>query len=191
MMRSYPSLSIRTVLSKSAILCAAIRGFDHTGSPLAQLLSRLILCFMNRLWGVVLAVGFASSVLTGCSQTKDAPPGPSSSILPAVTFPAGSKLSDSEKSTSLAAPGNLESWDVPLSFDQVRDSLKEQLPIGRSFAGAPYEGEDAGVDKFGNETITWNWGDDTKLVSVIAGEYQPKRDGHVHVVIGVFSEADR
>lgn len=144
---------------------------------------------MNRLCRVVLAVGFfASAALTGCSQAAPPVPGPSSSILPAVTFPAGSTLTDSKRSTSLTAPGNLETWDVPLSFDMARDRLKEQLPIGLSFAGAPYEGEDVGVDKFGNEMITWSWGDTGQLVSVIAAEYQPKREGHVAVAIGVFSD---
>jgi len=141
---------------------------------------------MNRLRAAVLSVGLAAAVLTGCSKAEPPKPDPSSSILPAVTLPAGST------STGVlgAQPfprlnGDGEEWDVPLSFEQVKARLTEQLPIGRMFDGVPYESEEAGVDKLGGETILWYWAykDRTRAIIVGVTEFQPKRDGHTRVLI--------
>jgi len=102
-----------------------------------------------------------------------------------VTLPAGSTLTDSAAPAMPGVSSDSEEWDVPLSFEQVKARLTEQLPIGRSFDGVPFENEDAGVDKLGDELIQWSWAGEnpTRLIAVGARQFQPKRDGHTRVVI--------
>ena len=123
---------------------------------------------MDRLHRIALSLGLASAVLTGCSKAAPpAPgpePGPSSSLLSVVTFPAGSKL---EKTEQTSGAGAIESWIVPLSFAEETARLRKQLPIDRSFAGAPYKGEEAGIDKAGNEVNRWTWTDAPRTQNIV------------------------
>jgi hypothetical protein len=142
---------------------------------------------MNRLRRVVVLVSLIFAVSSGCSQSAPPEPGPSSSLLPAVTLPAGSTLEES-KATSAGGPTTIETWNVPLSFAQVKALLREQLPIGRSFAGAPYKSEDAGVDKAGNEQISWNWADgDSMNPPMVDVAARATQDGQTRVIIGLFT----
>jgi hypothetical protein len=136
---------------------------------------------MNRVYRVAVTIGVASAALTGCSQAEEVP-GPSSTILPAVTFPADSKMFNSESDSPTDAGLKIEQWAVPLSVEKATDYLREQLPIGRSFDSAPYEGENAGIDKSGHEEITWNWEkEESAFISVSVSEFNPKRDGYTFV----------
>ncbi len=142
---------------------------------------------MSRLSEATVAVAIAATVLAGCSEAKKVP-GPKSGLLPAVELPVDSHQFQAK---TLDGGAEVEHWDVPLSFEKSKEYLVAQLPIGRSFDGAPYEGEESGVDKAGKEEISWTWKREAdKLLIVTVSEFSTKPPGdgeHTFVQIATYS----
>ena len=138
---------------------------------------------MRRLSAVAVAIAVTATGLAGCSEAKQVS-GPNSGILPAVQLPVDSRQ---YKAKDTGGGGEAEFWEVPLSYTKTKEYIAAERPIGRTFDGAPYEGEESGVDKSGNEETQWTWRQaSAKIVMVIVAADSTNKD-LARVVIGIYN----
>lgn len=124
----------------------------------------------------VVAVIITAAVLAGCARE----PQPESGLLPTVAFPRGSTLDDSYTTDDDL---RVESWNVPLGFDEVADYFRETLPIGRQFDDLDYRGEESGIDEDGAKYAEWTW-DNEQMIYLKASEMAVGQD-ETFVFVGV------
>jgi hypothetical protein len=88
-------------------------------------------------------------------------PGPQSPMVKGLRLPSGSTLS-STKSPSGDGGDRMETWDVPLSYEDAEHYVNTEWDFD-SISGLDrqYSGDQQGVDEDGAGFRTWFWGSDT------------------------------
>lgn len=97
------------------------------------------------------------------------PEPPTSSVLPSVVLPDGTRALDLEKLppnlvATLTQEGvRVEAWQVPLPLDEVAEYFRDTLPGHCEFDGLEFRGENTGEDRTGAQYVEWSWTNWTSL----------------------------